>query len=176
MMLALGLFVMGAMAIMGAMNDGGRSLRETGERARALDLARSAISAIESGLARPETIEQMVKRPRGGAPYIETDPEADDVEDAIEGLAWGLAVTTEPWGTQGLVLVTVTVTRGEGEGAAVMARLTQATRLSGPSAASRPAEDDLIRAAGTRGEGAAAGGASNPPPAGGRRGERGGAR
>ena len=91
-LLALALFVAGALVIMAAMDGSAGAISRARDTARAADLARSAMSRIEAGQARPETM---------------SGPVMDENGDVLEGEAWELEVRTEPAGPAGLSKVTV---------------------------------------------------------------------
>lgn len=91
-LLALALFVAGALVIMAAMDGSAGAISRARDTARAADLARSAMSRIEAGQARPETM---------------SGPVMDENGEVLEDEAWELEVRTEPAGPAGLSKVTV---------------------------------------------------------------------
>lgn len=145
LMIALALFVMGALAIMGAIGDGARTLRRLRTEEAAHDLARSAVAALESGLARPETIQQMVHQPRGAAPYIAAEPDEGDADDNPDA-AWRIEAQTEQAPIDGLALVKISVFEGEGS-ESTLATLRQYVRLLPGEEDQAGKQDDLSKAA-----------------------------
>ncbi|GJQ30303.1 MAG: hypothetical protein HBSAPP03_21870 [Phycisphaerae bacterium] len=91
-MLALAIFVAGALMIVSAMNGSAGAIARAGLTARAADHARNVMSRIEAGLARPETL---------SGPMLGEDGEPLGPE------AWELEVRTEPAGPAGLTRVMV---------------------------------------------------------------------
>jgi hypothetical protein len=117
-MLALAVFVAGALVILSAMNGSAGALARAGMTARAADLARSAMSRIEAGQSRPESMSGPVLGENG---------------EPLGPEAWELEVRTEPAGPAGLTRVTVrAVLRPEvgSERALASFELVQAMRLS----------------------------------------------
>lgn len=102
-LVALAIFVAAGLAILSVMRQGSSDARAWRERMHALDLARSALSQIEAGIA---TSEQL----NGPVPAWEDEEETtgaafEDFAPAPSG--WRLEVRTEPGGVGGATLVTV---------------------------------------------------------------------
>lgn len=116
MVLAIALFVSAGLAILALVGQSTDTLRAVRARQHAVDLARSAMARIESGLARPETLNGPVR------PWIEGDTargegEREFVDTPPPLGGWELRVESEPSGFPGLVLVSVTARRTETAGA-----------------------------------------------------------
>ncbi len=111
-MLAITLFVMGAIAILALLNDSTSGLASTRDAVRAADLARSAMARIEAGIG-------SVRTEHGPVPLWEDDLEAHDdlsgTSEIGEGFAdtpprpslWRIEVESEPTDFDGLTRVTV---------------------------------------------------------------------
>lgn len=143
-MLALTLFVAAALMILAILGRSLDALSEARARQTACDLARSAMSRIEAGIASPESL--------NGPARLFDGPLNAPGDDAPTESEWELVVETEPSLFEGLTLVTVTARRaaeggapdgGEPEGAADRSAYTlrQLVRL-------RAAADSLARSAG----------------------------
>lgn len=140
-MLALTLFVATALMILAILGRSLDALSEARARQTACDLARSAMSRIEAGIASPESL--------NGPAQLFDGPLNAPGDDAPTESDWELVVETEPSLFEGLTLVTVTARRtaeedgGEAEGARDRSEYTlrQLVRL-------RAAGDSLAGAAG----------------------------
>lgn len=99
--LAIVIFVVAGGVILAMLSDGLAAQQRAREQQRLVDLARSAMALIEAGAATPETLNGPVKGWVGAAP--------GDAEPG-QGM-WELGVQTQPWGSEGLVLVSVQAKR-----------------------------------------------------------------
>lgn len=114
MLLAVVIFAMAGLAIYGALDRAVDGSVATREKLRGADLAWSAIALVESGAARPETLDGPIteRSPLWNGP----DPGAglgDGESSAWSG--WELRVQTEPGRFAGTTVVAVTALRREGE-------------------------------------------------------------
>ncbi len=137
MLVALGLFVMTALAVGMSMSRGMDAIVRDREQARACDLARSAMAKIEAHLASPESLDGAVEEAEG-ADRIAFD------EDAIEASGWELVVEREPSMFEGLSIVHVTARRVDPESGRVLvsATLHQLVRVRADS------DEDIVGEAG----------------------------
>lgn len=128
-MIALAIFVVAGLTILRSVDLGASAVAREAERARAVDLARSAMSAIEAGLLGPEALNGPAPGWRGdGGPFLSLDSTDADAPDATA--AWDIAVRTEPAEFPGLTRVSVTVSRADDTGATVVRHsLVQLVRL-----------------------------------------------
>ncbi len=107
-LLSLALFVMTAsmlLSVIGQVVDG---LGRSRDRLDAADLAESALAMIETGLARPETLNGPVEpwRPEQDDSMTGIDP--DDAPASLDTQpSWALQIETEPSEHEGLTLVSV---------------------------------------------------------------------
>lgn len=149
-LLAVALLAAASLVLVGAIGRAADAAVAAGERARARDVARSALSLIDLGLATPDALEGEVPAtwpaevtgesgsgesgPGGGAEVGVGGGE--DIFSADAGPGWAVSFETAPVPFDGLQAVTVRVRRGErasgakGPGAAggsdeVLAELTQ---------------------------------------------------
>ncbi len=102
-MLALTLFVGTALMILAILGRSLDALDEARQRQTACDLARSAMSRIEAGIASPESL-------NGPAQLFDEPLNAPGDDRPVES-EWELVVETEPSLFDGLTLVTVTARR-----------------------------------------------------------------
>lgn len=116
MLVALGLFVVGGLAISAAVDRGLGALAQDREETRAADLVRSAMAQIEAGIATPQTLTGPVQAWRDDTSALQGDDEAGPSmrvfdEGATDETDWELEVLTEPSEFEGLTLVSVTAMR-----------------------------------------------------------------
>lgn len=140
MMLALTIFIGGALAILAAMGQAGSSLASARIKQQAMDLARSALSRIEAGIESAETLNGPVPE------WHDEETGAGEFEDAPPApTGWELSIKTTPFGTGELTLVEVTaVRRIDGRADPLgSATLRQLVRLT-PQAKDRVGELDEI--------------------------------
>ena len=97
-MVSLTLLVLAASALASAIDQSSRALERARLRAVALDIARSAVSLIEAGVAEPVSL-------AGPVDGREVSSERTGQEPASGG--WYLAVDTEPTAVPGLTLLEV---------------------------------------------------------------------
>ena len=145
-MLALALFVTVSLMILSIINQTLDGLGRSRDRLTAADRAESALAMIESGLARPETLNGPIQPTRpemdGSATGFDPDdaPPPPDAEPE-----WALQIETEPSEFDGLTLVSVRAYRIDESGAeydgAPSATLRRLVRLSaaGPASPETPA-------------------------------------
>ncbi|CAG0950840.1 hypothetical protein PHYC_00192 [Phycisphaerales bacterium] len=93
-LLALAIFVAAGLAILAYVDRASGSMTLTRDTLRAADLARTAMSRIEAGVASADTMSGPVR------------PE-DEEESTLSAEAWELEVRSEPAGPQGLSRVTI---------------------------------------------------------------------
>lgn len=132
MLLAVVLFAMAGLAIYGALDRAVDGSVSTRERLRGADLAWSAIALIESGAARPETLDGPIteRSPLWAGP----DPGAG-VGDS-RASAWGrweLRIETEPGRFAGTTVVAVTALTRAGEEERPWFTARQLVTLGGPA-------------------------------------------
>lgn len=124
-MLALAVFAMAGLAILGAMNRSSSALEAVGDARKAADLAASAMAEIEAGISRPETL-------HGQVPAWE--PEGEGFADAPPAPSlWELEIETEASGFPGLTKVSVRALKRAAPGSDTVVAsyaLTQLVRLS----------------------------------------------
>ena len=122
-MVALAIFVVAGVAILGGLRQSVRHAAAQRDHWKALDLARSGLSMIEAGLATAEEIDGAVPAWRDGersaAAFDDRPPEPS---------GWARQVLTEPAGVGGLTLVTIRAYRDRPGGASVTLRQVMATR------------------------------------------------
>lgn len=105
-MLALTIFIGGALAILAAMGQAGSSLASVRIKQQAMDLARSAMSRIEAGIESAETLNGPVPE------WHDEEVGAGEFEDAPPApTGWELSIKTTPFGTGELTMVEVTAVR-----------------------------------------------------------------
>ncbi len=103
-MVAVAVFVAAGLAILAAMRGAAHEARRERDLLRAMDLARSTLSSLESGLATPEQLD---------GPVPKWSEESAGFEDApTEPSGWSLTIETSPSSFDGLVMITVRVSRG----------------------------------------------------------------
>ncbi len=189
-MLAVTVFVVSGLAIVGSLRQAMGRMEEQRLRLQAADLARSAMARIEAGIAAPESMtgpavrwspEWLLDAERA-APGPEMDPglpgvsleaslmpaSGEDGADGWDGVGWQLEVESEPSAYEGLSLVSVRafLPGADPERARASFTLRQLVRLS--PGAERPLgrEDELTNelrrrpGAGGPGRPGGAGGAS----------------
>ncbi len=144
-LIAIAIFVGAGIAILGAAMRGERAVRRVREQEQAADLARSALSAIEAGLATPQNVATLVRSSPGAGPRLVLDSEG--LIDAGGEEEWSLDVDAEPSAVFGLSLVTVRARKGEGEAATSSFTMKQLVRLTTESLEGPGAEDELGEAA-----------------------------
>ncbi len=103
MLVALGLFVMTALAVSASMSRGMDAIVRDRDLARARDLARSAMAKIEAHLASPESLDGPVED--------ESEDRIAFDEGPVEDTGWELVVDREPSEFEGLSVVRVTARR-----------------------------------------------------------------
>ena len=132
--LALAIFVAAGLTVLAMVNRGAATVGATRDRARAINLARSAMAKIEAGVARPETLLGPVRSWQSEeAPTDAPDTQPSGPDDARPGdRGWELDIKTEPTAYDGLTAVTVSAFRrvGAGERVSVSFTLTQFVRLT----------------------------------------------
>lgn len=101
--LSLALFVGTALMILAILGRALDALEEARLRQTACDLARSAMSRIEAGIASPESL--------NGPAHLFDEPLNAPGDDVPVESGWELIVETEPSPFDGLTLVTVTARR-----------------------------------------------------------------
>lgn len=110
---ALAVFVGAGSAILAATGRGERFLAAALAEEQAADLARSAISAVEVGIATPQSVGTLVTED-GGAPRLAVD--ADSRSTGLSGDGrWKLTVETEPGEEPGFMLMTARAERMKGD-------------------------------------------------------------
>jgi Tfp pilus assembly protein PilV len=129
-LLALALFVAVAMTTLGLTDRVIQSTMDLQEAQRAADLARTAMTRLEAGLATPETLSGAVR----------TEGSEDELGVISEG--WEIEVQTSPSRFPELTEVTVRALRRSGETVAAEFTLKQLVRLSREVQATTP-EDPL---------------------------------
>lgn len=107
-LVAVAILVGSGTAIMAAADRGERLLRTSREQARAADLARSVLAAIEAGLVTPQNAPQAVRSGLGTAAWLALDADAG-LPEVAESPAWRAEVEVEPTEHAGLARVTVKV-------------------------------------------------------------------
>lgn len=114
LLLAVVLFAMAGLAIHGALDRALDRSTSTVERMHASDLGWSAIALIETGIARPESLDGPIE---SESPlWFGPDPGAGvDVEGVGPWSGWELQIDTEPALFRGHVLVSVGVVRRKGD-------------------------------------------------------------
>lgn len=148
--LALAVFVIAGSAILNLVRQTMTGLEQSRLKARAADLARSAMAKIEAGIDTPQTLNGPIERQPG--------------EESARG-GWELRIDSEPSQFRGLTRITVeAVKRSEGAGESVQAdyKLIQLVRLSGKGEDKAGEQDSLAEQAK---KGLAAPTAPPPPPA-----------
>ncbi|MDX2132580.1 MAG: hypothetical protein SFY69_11070 [Planctomycetota bacterium] len=126
-LLALALFVGAGLTIFGMIDLAAGSVARSHAQLRAADVARSAMSRIEAGMASPETLTGPVRATDLG--LTDAGGAGDDTPTL-----WELDVSTEPLGVGGLTKVTVRAFRLEAEGSdreTASFTLVEALRLTG---------------------------------------------
>lgn len=162
MLAALAMFVMTALAVLGAIDRGLRSAERTRDQARAVDLARSTMTKLEAGLG---TVQSLAGPVPAWEPGLEpVDPGAPFDESAAGGFSetppapslWEIEIDTMRSEFPGLTHVTVTAAkRASPDGEAVVASwsLHQLVRL-GPEGEDSVGElDEMMQEAMPRGGG-----------------------
>ncbi len=136
MMVALTIFVFTALAVLGAVSQGIATAESTRDRAKAVDLARSAMAKLEAGLGTPQSLAGPV------LPWEpEPDPDAPFDEHADFGFSevapppslWEVEIDTIPSEFRGLTHVIVTAVKRptpESDRVAVSYVLQQLVRLA----------------------------------------------
>jgi len=130
--LALALFVAVAITLLSVVSGSIDSLNRSRDRLTAADHARNAMSMIESGIARPETLigpvppwtgseEPLAGFDDGLGANIEPELDAGSTAPSSMGAfgedtGWALEIETEPAEVRGLTLVTVRAFRSDTDG------------------------------------------------------------
>lgn len=129
-MVAVAVFTVAGLAILAAMRSAAREAQRERDLLRAIDLARSAMSRMEAGLATPDQLNGPVPVWRD-----ETAGGFDDAPPAPSG--WSMQVETDTSPFSGLAQLTVRVRRARtaGSDAAEIFALRQLVRLSDAGAA-----------------------------------------
>ncbi len=109
-MVATAIFAMAALSVLATLDDGAARARRVNETLVACDLARSAMSRLEAGLAMPEAISGPVPRWR---PEVDLTGFDDSPEEAS---GWELRVSTTPSAFAGLTEVSITAVRVDERG------------------------------------------------------------
>jgi hypothetical protein len=141
-LLSLALFVVTSMMLLSIVGDSIDRLRRSRDLLTAADHARSALSLIESGLARPETLHGAIEAGWGRGDEDAVDPSmiGFDPDDAPGGAwagppTWALEIETEATAIPGLTLVSVRAYRIDADGSELEGEaeftLRQLVRLSG---------------------------------------------
>lgn len=123
-LLSLALFVMTSLMLLSIISDSIDGLRRSRDRLIAADHARNAMSLIESGLARPESLHGPVAAwdDRGEAELddsfigVTPDDAPSRTTGPVEMSGWALEIETEPAPYRGLMLVVVRAHRVDGSG------------------------------------------------------------
>mgnify|MGYP001345722360 CR=1 FL=1 len=110
MLLAVALFAMAGLAIYGALDRAADGTLSTRTRLQGADLAWSAIALIESGVARPESLDGPITE----RSPLWTGPDPGAGVDTSTESPWSIRVTTEPGMFRGTTVVSVTAVRREG--------------------------------------------------------------
>lgn len=106
-LIALAIFVMAGMAILSIMRQGTGDIRANRDRARGIDIARSTLAQIESGIATAESLDGPVRDWQG-------DTSSAAFEDAPPPeTPWEVNITTQESGLAGLSRVQVRVTKSD---------------------------------------------------------------
>lgn len=140
------IFVVAALAVLSSVQRATSAAVLARDQSHAMDLARSAIAKIESGIARPETLNGPVppwdRSDAGESTSGESgDPvglSASSQVSPVRPTGWELEILTRPTVYDGLTAVTVVARRRRGEsGGALSASfsLTQFVRLSSQTGA-----------------------------------------
>lgn len=107
--IAISLFVMAAITMLGSMSRAAAAVQRTRDEERAADLARSAVAMMEAGLASPESLDGPVSAAKAALGLAA----GDDSLDAGAGMIasgpteWELEIATEPTSWDGLTRVSV---------------------------------------------------------------------
>ncbi len=112
--MALAIFVGAGSAILSATQRGERFLAAALAEEQAADLARSAISAVEVGIATPQSVATMVTED-GGAPRLAVDAESRASGASMREERWRLTVETEPGDEPGFMLMIARAERMKGD-------------------------------------------------------------
>lgn len=152
-LIAIAIFVGAGLAILGAAMRGERAVRRVREQEQAADLVRSALSAIEAGLATPQNVATLVRSAPGAGPRLVLD--AEGMIESGGDDSWTLDVESEPSAVTGLTLVTVRASKGEVESPTTSFAMKQLVRLTSETQGGPGEQDELGEAAGrgTRGAG-----------------------
>jgi type II secretory pathway pseudopilin PulG len=132
--IAISLFVMAAITMLGAMSRAAAAVQRTRDEERAADLARSAIAMMEAGLASPESLNGPVSPAKAALGLAASEDALDSGSGAMTMAAseWELEIQTEQTEWDGLTRVSVRAikraTGGTGERASYT--LHQLVRLS----------------------------------------------
>lgn len=141
-LLSLALFVVTSLMLLSIVGDSIDRLRRSRDLLNAADHARNAMSLIESGIARPETLHGAIEAGRGRGEAESADPSmvGFDPDDAPGGAwagppTWALDIETETTTTPGLTLVRVRAYRIDADGSEIEGEagftLRQLVRLGG---------------------------------------------
>lgn len=127
-MVAVAVFVAAGLAILAAMRSAAHEARRERDLLRAMDLARSAMSSMEAGLATPEQLD---------GPVPKWSEDSAGFDDALpEPSGWSIQIDTATSSFDGLAMITVRVSRTVGRsGEAIeVYTLHQLVRLGSPGA------------------------------------------
>jgi hypothetical protein len=140
--LAVALFAMAGLAILGMLRNAASGLAAERERLHAVDLATSALAMIEAGIETAESLD-------GEVPRWSDEQAAAGFEDRPPAPSgWLLEIETDESVYDGLTVVTVRVLREGGLGEAPRAptyQLTQLLRLGRVQADDEAPVDDVLR-------------------------------
>lgn len=152
---ALAVFVVAALAVLGAVQRATSAAVLARDQSRAVDLARSAIAKIESGIARAESLNGPVPawgdgaagENASGAPLDGVEISGAFRDTPAKPSGWELEIRTQPTSYDGLTAVTVVARRRRGTAGDVVSAsftLTQFMRLGarGGDASAGDAESD----------------------------------
>lgn len=109
---AVAILVGSGSVILAAADRGERELRQSRDHARAADLARSVISAIEAGIITPQNAPAAVRSEGSGAAWLTVDADSGLPETAAGEGRWRVEVDSEPTAWAGLSKVSVHVFDG----------------------------------------------------------------
>ncbi|MEO1130246.1 MAG: hypothetical protein AAFX05_11145 [Planctomycetota bacterium] len=140
--LAVALFAMAGLAILGMLRNAAAGLAAERERLHAVDLATSALAAIEAGIETAESLDGEVPR------WTDEQASTGFEDRPPEPSGWLLEIETDESVYDGLTVVTVHVVRTGALGQAPQAptyALTRLLRLGRVQADDEAPVDDLLR-------------------------------
>lgn len=160
-LLALALFVMVSLMLLSVINQTLDGLGRSRDRLIAADRAESALAMIESGLARPETLNGPVTPWQPEADDSMTGIDPDDVPPPADAApAWALEIKTEPSEFDGLTLVSVrayrvdeTGSEYDGSPSATLRRLVRLSAAATNQQTTSPSASTRVSGGQPRGEG-----------------------